>query len=411
MTTRAVALNAMLAVILPAAAFSIAVTPALATHVQCGDVITQDTTLDSDLENCPVDGVVIGADGVTLDLNGHEIDGAGGGPLYGGGGINGDAIYGETSDGVDDTRGFDGLVVKGGEIEEFDIGVNLRYATGALLSGLEPYSTTIGVLLVKSRGNGIVDNHIHHTGYGIYPVASSDNQIAHNRIESSAFGMYPVESDRNVIAGNSILGSGVLGIQVTTGSSDNLIMGNEILRSGSTGMLISNAYRNVVSDNLVADHPGAGISLNDADGSIVRLNRVAFQGPRGPFFDFQGYGISAQVEADGVKLERNSVMGYRIGYLIRSSVGITLTRNVARDNVTDGIAVLDGATRTLIERNEAYANGDDGIDVEDAGAKVRLNQADWNDDLGIEAVPGVNGGGNRAANNGNPAQCVGITCN
>ena len=34
---------------------------AIATHVSCGDVITQDTTLDSDLVNCPGDGVVIGA--------------------------------------------------------------------------------------------------------------------------------------------------------------------------------------------------------------------------------------------------------------------------------------------------------------------------------------------------------------
>ena len=48
---------------------------AIATHVSCGDVITQDTTLDSDLVNCPGDGVVIGASGITLDLAGHTIDG------------------------------------------------------------------------------------------------------------------------------------------------------------------------------------------------------------------------------------------------------------------------------------------------------------------------------------------------
>ena len=49
---------------------------AIATHVSCGDVITQDTTLDSDLVNCPGEGVVIGASGITLDLAGHLIDGA-----------------------------------------------------------------------------------------------------------------------------------------------------------------------------------------------------------------------------------------------------------------------------------------------------------------------------------------------
>ena len=43
---------------------------AVASHVQCGDVITQDTTLDSDLIDCPGDGLVIVADNITLDLNG-----------------------------------------------------------------------------------------------------------------------------------------------------------------------------------------------------------------------------------------------------------------------------------------------------------------------------------------------------
>ena len=50
---------------------------ALASHVGCGDTITTDTTLDSDLANCPNNGIVIGADNITLDLNGHTIDGDG----------------------------------------------------------------------------------------------------------------------------------------------------------------------------------------------------------------------------------------------------------------------------------------------------------------------------------------------
>ena len=43
---------------------------ALARQVGCGDTITTDTTLDSDLVNCPNNGVVIGADNITLDLKG-----------------------------------------------------------------------------------------------------------------------------------------------------------------------------------------------------------------------------------------------------------------------------------------------------------------------------------------------------
>src|SRR5215207_1420280 len=49
--------------------------PASAAHVQCGDVLVADTTLDSDLLECPGNGLVIGAAGITLDLNGHTVDG------------------------------------------------------------------------------------------------------------------------------------------------------------------------------------------------------------------------------------------------------------------------------------------------------------------------------------------------
>jgi hypothetical protein len=41
----------------------------------CGDTITVSTKLAKDLVNCPNNGVVIGADDITLDLNGHVVDG------------------------------------------------------------------------------------------------------------------------------------------------------------------------------------------------------------------------------------------------------------------------------------------------------------------------------------------------
>jgi hypothetical protein len=48
---------------------------ALAGPVRCGDTIMADTTLDGDLLDCPNNGIVIGADGITLDLNGHTLEG------------------------------------------------------------------------------------------------------------------------------------------------------------------------------------------------------------------------------------------------------------------------------------------------------------------------------------------------
>ena len=45
--------------------------------LKCGDTITADTTLDRDLTGCPSNGIIIGADDITLDLNGHTISGDG----------------------------------------------------------------------------------------------------------------------------------------------------------------------------------------------------------------------------------------------------------------------------------------------------------------------------------------------
>jgi len=76
-------------------------------------------------------------------------------------------------------------------------------------------------------------------------------------------------------------------------------------------------------------------------------------------------------------------------------------------NVFDGILVNAGATATLIARNSADRSGHDGIETDAPGTTLSRNSANRNHDLGMEAVPGViDGGGNHAFGNGNPAQCT-----
>ncbi len=55
--------------------------------ISCGQVITSSLRAANDLEDCPGIGLSIAASGVTLDLNGHAIDGiaAGAGIAVGGG--------------------------------------------------------------------------------------------------------------------------------------------------------------------------------------------------------------------------------------------------------------------------------------------------------------------------------------
>src|SRR5215207_2731831 len=66
-----------LVVTLTEAGAVVGVSQALAGPVSCGDTITTDTTLDGDLIDCPNNGIIIGADDITLDLNGHTVSGDG----------------------------------------------------------------------------------------------------------------------------------------------------------------------------------------------------------------------------------------------------------------------------------------------------------------------------------------------
>ena len=45
---------------------------------ECGTVLTHDTTLGSDIVGCAGDGLIVGADGITVDLNGHTVRSDGG---------------------------------------------------------------------------------------------------------------------------------------------------------------------------------------------------------------------------------------------------------------------------------------------------------------------------------------------
>ena len=80
--------------------------------MRCGDTISADSSIHADLSNCPGDGLVIGADNVTLDLNGHTIDG--------------DATPGTTDpDAGIRLETHQGVTIQNGAVDEFDNGVLL----------------------------------------------------------------------------------------------------------------------------------------------------------------------------------------------------------------------------------------------------------------------------------------------
>jgi hypothetical protein len=88
--------------------------------------------------------------------------------------------------------------------------------------------------------------------------------------------------------------------------------------------------------------------------------------------------------AEDTRLQGNTVVGVDSGFAVFGS--LLMIGNTAAHNEWDGI-------------------------VSGAGVTLARNTARHNGNLGINGEPGtIDGGGNRASGNGNPAQCVGVVC-
>jgi hypothetical protein len=160
--------------------------------------------------------------------------------------------------------------------------------------------------------------------------------------------------------------------------------------------MIVGGNRNRVTANEITDAVGCGeegcgygISVEDGEGNVIADNKVA------------------RAVNDAIRVASFDPNNPTVGTVVRD--------NLAREAGVDGISVgTEGeatVTDTLILRNRAVGAGDDGFDVESAATTLTRNWALRNHDLGIEAVPGVtDGGGNRAAGNGNPLQCTNVFC-
>jgi parallel beta-helix repeat protein len=204
---------------------------------------------------------------------------------------------------------------------------------------------------------------------------------------------------------------------------------NLVVRANDIGLLLANSSGNLVEKSFVQDNGRDGIKLggfgstnNDVHQNVVTGNTwgiTAANGANGnrvtanTITGSEQAGIVVFDQADGNALAKNVVSGSVLdGIVVQGTCdGSAVTQNASSGNGRDGIRVDAGTSGTVVGRNVANLNGDDGIDVDSAGTTILKNAADANGGLGIEAVAGVvDGGGNSASENGDPAQCTGVSC-
>src|SRR6202035_2942475 len=95
--------------------------------VSCGATVTTCVTLSRDLLNCPVDGLVVGASGITINLNGHRITGTSG---------DGSGDPNRCRCGINDQAGFNRITLFGGRIEGFFDGADFIGTRGVVVHDL-----------------------------------------------------------------------------------------------------------------------------------------------------------------------------------------------------------------------------------------------------------------------------------
>jgi parallel beta-helix repeat protein len=291
---------------------------AFATHVRCGDVITQNTKLDSDLNSCPGDGIVIGADHITLDLHGHVIDGDGVGRY----------------EGIGNTTGHDAVTVKGpGRIQGFTWGVLLVNATDNVIRGLEAFDASRGISVEggAATGNVVAQNRVFgNDATGISVINDyGQNRVQKNTVWANGFGIFlSGNGDGNLIERNR-LSANEIGIFLIDSFGDALVARNNVSRNCS------------------------GIDLLETQHAQIERNKVVGSGGDCPFVS----------RADGIHIGGSSSRN-------------VVERNVASENADDGIDMADpGSTVT---RNKADKNGDLGIEavtgtIDGGGNKAKRN--------------------------------------
>jgi hypothetical protein len=371
---------------------------ALANHVQCGDVITQDTTLDSDL-SCgnATHGLLIGADNITLDLGGHtlrapDIGAAGFGVVVGGGG---------------DPRSFgDDVTVKNGRIEGFRGAVVVWRGHRDVIRGLEIVgANNHSIAADSSPGIVIEDNRIVATdaapldaiALGDVPDAIVRRNVV-TSVTSSARrfirGLIAADSDRITVEDNSITDA-ILGIHLDQ-VADGRVSGNH-LAGVYTAIGVARVEGTVIDGNTLTDVL-SGISIQ-GERSRVTDNLVTRSGAECTGGGIYMFGVSSDIS-----FERNRVSGDFVnGLIVNDDPRYHSTKLTIEQNDASRICEDESRLPDYCDRDTRCG---DGIVVDAPGALVRRNRTFFNANLGIEAVEGVLGGGNRAKHNGNPAQCI-----
>ncbi|HEY2387175.1 MAG TPA: right-handed parallel beta-helix repeat-containing protein [Candidatus Binatia bacterium] len=333
----------------------------------CGMHITSSIVLDDDLGLCGAEGgLVVDADTVTIDLNGHTLNGN---PTAGGIGI--------------DVGAHTKVTIENGRVIGFDTGIRLTTGDTLKIDNVEVRSamhdgvhvesgavTFARSALIRNMGNGLLlgdgatakvstTYFVQNGADGVDSTASSGTFTKIAAIANTGAGLELAATSAGMakIVAAIVAGNGTDGIRVGGHSAVSLTK-SFLLHDQVQGIRLASEGPDTLSGNLSTGNGQNGIETFAP--TSVTISKNMLLGNR----------------ADGVFLE----MG---------TASATLTGNTAIGNMGEGL-LNPGHTTITFAKNRADANHGNGIDA---------------------AGDATDGGGNTAHDNAGPNQCTGpIVC-
>jgi parallel beta-helix repeat protein len=384
------------------------------TPVTCGQTLTSSTRLPNDLVGCSGDGLVIGADNITVDLAGHSISG----------------VNAAGSEGIADD-GHRGVRIQNGTIANFFLnGVGLRGAPRSVVrnvtirkigaGGIEN-DASAGVLVKNSpdtvvTASTVKNDVVAFKSDGVDVLSSAGTTVSGNRLTDNAWnGMVVVDSPATRVIGNALDRNQNQGVEVNAGSDGTLLAGNHARNNASNGLVVGAISGARIEGNTVTGNGESGLFMFDLLNSRVSANRASGNGVG---IDLEG----GQNGSSGNRITNNDTSRNTAGLVVGGGandnlvVGNVSTANQGGPDDGGGI-VLFAVTGNTVRGNVASLNRDVGIGVfedepgDSTGNVLTRNVALSNRNHGISAVEGtVDGGGNIAHGNTPPPNCLGVSC-
>ena len=287
--------------VLAAALCSASAAPAK--RVPCGATITADTVLRSNVRGCRGTALRIGADGVSLDLGGHTVEGA--------------------------------IVA---------IGHRRTAISNRVVSG--------SVKLVNVRHAGVRRLRVRYGS--IECIDSAGCTIASNVVRGGGIAIEQSESGvPNRVRGNVV--TGARGAAISANRTDTTQITRNVVRDSAIGIATSHAADLLIARNAIVHNAGDGLSGSFGSTAAIVRNLIAANG---------GDGISLRTWGGDTWISNNVAVRNRANGILGLVVAHWhVTANVAARNGENGIAIAGAVEDATLAGNQLRRNGRLGVDA------------------------------------------------